>query len=635
MNQIFVWPIFFWPLFLYSVLSVGQIDTTLLLNPVTVSAPVNLRQEPVGSRTENWDSSQLAGSGSGNLSDLLATQSNIYIKSYSLGSLATSAIRGGSAGHTAILWNGLPLQSPMLGLLDLGLLRTGLVDQVQLQYGGSASLWGSGAIGGVIKLTNTPRYGQYFGVDVLSSGGSFGRWDHQITGQFATPKLIIKSRLFNVHADNDYTYSIRPGLPPRTRTNAAMNQWGILQEIHLKPSSRQQWDIYYWRQETYREIPPTTTQNSSQANQEDLAHRAAIHWQRAGKKHVLQSRLGFYDEIIDYRDDEILLRAVTQFRTAIGELSGRIATGTSGTFQWGINGLFSKAFADNYADPPEELQTALFAAFRREFGGWVVQLNARQGWVGTSSIPFLPSLGLQGEIRRGLWVRAKISRNYRIPTMNDRYWVPGGMSDLLPEKGWSEELTLDYRQQKRFRQFTLSITGFNRNIDDWILWGIREGDRFFSAGNIAKVWSRGLEFRVSQTWSRAQWQLGLKGGYDFIRSTNEIAIKSPSIDAGEQLLYVPVHQAFGSARLQWNDWLLVYRHGFTGRVQGISDGVAGYQTGLARLTWKPGDKRLHWQLFLVADNLWNAQYRIIERHPMPGRNFQLGARLHWQSKTDK
>jgi len=85
-----------------------------------------------------------------------------------LGSIATSAIRGASAGHTVVVWNGLALQSPMLGLLDLSMLPSGLVDEVSIQYGGQSTLWGSGAIGGVIHLNNQAKFGKKFGIDIFS-----------------------------------------------------------------------------------------------------------------------------------------------------------------------------------------------------------------------------------------------------------------------------------------------------------------------------------------------------------------------------------------------------------------------------------------------------------------------------------
>ncbi|MEL6718809.1 MAG: Plug domain-containing protein, partial [Bacteroidota bacterium] len=134
----------------------GQ-ERTLELDSVVVAAS-KLRSENIGGQSQKWSTQELNLSAVSNVADLLQQESNTFIKSYGLGSLATSSIRGGSAGHTLVLWNGLPLQSPMLGLLDLSLLPLNAVEEVSLQKGGNTALWGSGAIGGTVGLNNLPNY---------------------------------------------------------------------------------------------------------------------------------------------------------------------------------------------------------------------------------------------------------------------------------------------------------------------------------------------------------------------------------------------------------------------------------------------------------------------------------------------
>ena len=99
-------------------------------------------------------------------------ESPIFIKSYGLGSLATTSFRGGSASHTAILWNGFNLGSPMNGQLDLSLVPVSLANNVSIQYGGAGALWGSGAVGGAILLNSEPEFDQGLTVDAGTAFGS-------------------------------------------------------------------------------------------------------------------------------------------------------------------------------------------------------------------------------------------------------------------------------------------------------------------------------------------------------------------------------------------------------------------------------------------------------------------------------
>ena len=108
----------------------------------------------------------------------------------------------------------------------------------------------------------------------------------------------------------------------------------------------------------------------------------------------------------------------------------------------------------------------------------------------------MPSLGIEGRLAAPLLLKAKISRNYRLPTLNDRFWEPGGNENLLAEQGWSEELGLHTYGGENKHTWSYSITGFNRLIDNWILWSIAEGTSFWAANNITRVWSRGVEQRI-------------------------------------------------------------------------------------------------------------------------------------------
>src|SRR5665213_1406037 len=116
--------------------------------PVVEVSSSRLNTFASGNKSETFDSTLLNHYSTGNLADLLANESQVFIKSYGLGSLAMSSFRGAGAEQTAVLWNGFNLQSPMNGLLDLSLVPINFMDEVRLQYGGAGALWGSGAVGG-------------------------------------------------------------------------------------------------------------------------------------------------------------------------------------------------------------------------------------------------------------------------------------------------------------------------------------------------------------------------------------------------------------------------------------------------------------------------------------------------------
>ncbi|MBO7314452.1 MAG: Plug domain-containing protein, partial [Alistipes sp.] len=50
------------------------------------------------------------------MADVLTFRSSVFVKSYGRATLSTVAFRGTSPSHTQVLWNGLRINSPMLGM---------------------------------------------------------------------------------------------------------------------------------------------------------------------------------------------------------------------------------------------------------------------------------------------------------------------------------------------------------------------------------------------------------------------------------------------------------------------------------------------------------------------------------------
>jgi iron complex outermembrane receptor protein len=227
-------------------------------------------------------------------------------------------------------------------------------------------------------------------------------------------------------------------------------------------------------------------------------------------------------------------------------------------------------------------------------------------------------------------LRGKISRDYKAPTLNDRYWIPGGNLALKAEKGWSEELGIDYHQDKGHFDYQYGLTIFNRNIDDWILWTRAQNQTFFSPQNIAAVWSRGIEQHyILKYMANQKTQVGLNAQYSFIKSTNQVAISSPKLEKGDQLIYTPRHQGRLTMWLRIAKGALSYTQHFSGKYQGINGNLDRYSVGDLKLTYGKEFSKLRGNFFITLQNLWNKQYQVIETRPMPGANYQAGIQIQF------
>jgi len=617
-----------WFLLLLYTYTQAQADTTRTLETVTITAS-RFRQMPVGQQVTILDSSRLQTLPSLSVAELLSQNTGIFIKSYGLGSLATSSIRGGSAGHAAVIWNGFPIQNPMLGQLDLALLPAGLMDEIQLQPGGNGALWGSGAVGGVLQLNNKLVLDRGLQIRYNSQIGSFAQFHNDIKISFSNQKFATSTRLLRQTAQNDFPYRVTFDAPRQRQQNAGFQQTALLQENRFQIQNNQHINFKIWLSQAEQHIPPTTTQNFSVAKQDNQFLRTSLDWQLVENQWIIQTRTGVFYEYIRYRDSINKIDASSHAWTSTTEAEAEWQLHAKHRLQFGLNHTYSKAEADGYPQGERLDQSAVFAAYHWQTPKWRARLSMRQALANGDFVPLVPSFGVENDVTKWLTFKANVTRNFRLPTLNDLYWQPGGNPTLQPESGWAEEATLQTHWKSTDWQFSYTLTGFNRNVTNWILWV--PGDAFWSPQNIAAVWSRGLEQRISWQLTVGSWQLVLNGGYDLIRSTQQRASK-PS-EVSKQLIYVPEQQAFGRLAVQFQKLQLAYQHQYIGSVFTWSDNsvsLPAYQLGQVQL--RQGFLLQHSNIhtFLQINNFWNTTYRVIERRRMPGRNYQLGISIHFQ-----
>lgn len=602
----------------YSSLKAQMQDTATALPVITIQA-FSLRQTLPGESVQPFDSARLHTATHQSLADVLSAQTGIYVKSYGLGSLATLSLRGSSSSQVAITWNGIPIQSPMLGLTDIALLPAFAADAVTLHYGSSGAQWGSGAVGGTLALGSRPPRS---GTQLTYNGatGSFGTQNHQARINWSNGRWGTATKWFNGRATNDFSYPLTPQIR-RQQTNAHAAQQGFLQEIYWSPRAPTQWSAHLWRQTNQRQIPPLTTQTRSLAFQNDSVWRAVVQGRFWLKKHIFLTKMAFFDEKINYQDPQIVLVAPTGFRTWVAELEHKWQCNRFVSVQTGGQWSAYSAFANAYADTVREQRTALFTNVRWQRGRWQMQASARQEWQDGRAVPLMPAFGWAYRPRTWATWKGKLSRHYRLPTLNERYWQPGGNPDILPERGWSAETGLEIRTD---RGFYASVNAYHRYIHNWVIWALQEGQFFFSANNITAVQSRGTEQRLGWQHQRRNWTLDLGAGYDYARSVNQIAVQKPALPAGEQLAYTPVHRAFGHVYAHWRGVGVQWQSQFTGAVGGFNEDVPAFWVHQARVEYTVRWRGAQGQFFFQTNNIFNHAYQVIERRPMPGRHYMIG-----------
>ena len=88
------------------------------------------------------------------LTNLLNNNSSIYFKQNGYGMVSSPSFRGTTAQQTAVVWNGININSQLTGQTDFNTISTRNFDNVVLKAGGGSTIYGTSAIGGTVHLNN-------------------------------------------------------------------------------------------------------------------------------------------------------------------------------------------------------------------------------------------------------------------------------------------------------------------------------------------------------------------------------------------------------------------------------------------------------------------------------------------------
>ena len=130
-------PPFILSLFLFPVLLVAQEERkTVHLDDVQVVA--NRRLKDVGVEMTKLDTVILHDNISLSMADILSKNSTLFVKSYGRATESLVEFRGTSPSHTQVTWNGMRINSPMLGTLDFSTIPAYFIDEANLYHGASS-----------------------------------------------------------------------------------------------------------------------------------------------------------------------------------------------------------------------------------------------------------------------------------------------------------------------------------------------------------------------------------------------------------------------------------------------------------------------------------------------------------------
>lgn len=550
------------------------------------------------------------------LTDLLNFNSTLYFKEYGRGMLSTVSFRGTTASQTAVIWNGININSQMNGSTDFNTISGSDYNSISVKAGGGSVIYGSGAIGGTVHLNNDLVFFNRFENNLKLDYGSFNTIGINYKTSISNKKWSTQIGFSKNSSTNDYKYLNRYTWRGEQRWNQN-GQYDIITlnaNIGYKLSDNHVLKLYSQTSNTDR--------NTSLLTETETKSRYVN---------------GFNRNLLEY--DGNFGKLKTNFKTAyIFENYQYFADNSTNNFTYGktenlitkldldynlfkstqINGIVdysrTNGYGTSFGSNVREISSASLLV-RQNFGdNWKNEIGFRKEFTNNYKSPLLFNLGSSYKFSDLYNLKLNVSRNFRIPTYNDLYWETGGNLNLKPESSYQAEIGNVFT----FKNFTWTQNFYYIKIKDMLQWVPGAGG-IWSPQNRDKVNSYGTETLLN--WKKSF------GKNIFAVNTTYAYTVSEDEETKNQLFFVPFNKATGAVSYSRNKISAYYQVLYNGFVYTTAnnDSDAIINDYLVSNIGIDYDLKFldSFKIGFQVLNLLNEDYESLENRPMPGRNFNM------------
>ena len=551
------------------------------------------------------------------LTDLLQFNSNVYLKENGLGMISSPSFRGTNASQTAVIWNGININSQLTGQTDFNTIIPRNYGSVSVRSGGGSVQFGSGAIGGSIHLNDLFRFYKHSEHELLFSYGSFDTRNFNYHTSIGDAKTTVGFGVGYLESENNYKYL---GTDQRNE-NGAFNNVNVNTNIGYQITDGQLLKYYHNTFIGDRDFSGTITAPSN-SNYRDYNSRNLLEWSSFNARRIHRVKLGYLYEKYKYYDSK------EREDFSFGNTNTFLVN-----YDYKIN--FKNVVLNGIADynhieakgtsiengKRETLAATLL--FKHDLGDRITYgANLRKEFISDYKSPLIYSLNARYSFSPQHAFYFNASKNYRVPTFNEVYWIlgggAGGNPDVRPESSLQAEIGQTFKKES----YTFQWVAFYIDSEDLIQWRPNNMG-IWSPVNIKDALNYGLEVSLifSQNW----------GNHDVNWDNSYAHTKAVDSETDKTLMYVPQHKVTSSLTYAYSDWRLFYQLFFNSSVFSTSDNsgsLPGYSVSNLGFGRNFRMKRkLNMEVLMQINNLYNKEYQNVAFRPMPNRNIQLKLKL--------
>lgn len=608
----------------------SQLEDTIRINEVVISSK-KLPSSPSVYKETSVDSAVIHDYSTSSLAELLSGTTDIFIKSYGMGATATPSLRGTGASHTIIEWNGININSPMLGQSDFALLPVGLMDEVRIRYGGASMAGNYGGIGGSINLETSPEWKKQSSFTMNAGAGSFNRYTGMVKVNAGTDSFQSVTKAYFMSAENDFRFlNTKIAAEPmwQRRLNNQTAHQGLMQEVYYK-LDQSSLSARVWYQNSDRNLPSTMISESNTGERQvDESLKTMLNYTGDAGHGILNltgawiyNRLDYFNRLasIDSRNKADVLTFKAIFILPAGQFS---------ELKFIADEVNDFVRSNNYAGTISRNTISAALSFERIKGRLGSSLLIRE--ILDKSNLLVPDFtaGIRLKIAENLdyYLKTSFSKNSRIPSMNDMYWNPGGNTDLKNEYAYMYDISWEMNQKISLPlDIKYEVTFFISNIKDMIQW--HPGDyTYWTSDNINSVRAAGLESAFNLNYVQPGFNGSFRASYSYNRSYSNGSYVSEDNTKGKQLPYIPLNKLNATVRFGKGIVYGLFTSNFTGRRYTTTDNSEFLDAYMVNSISSGVKFRLKGSTIdtnFTVDNVFNINYESIAYYPLPGRSYFL------------
>ncbi len=582
---------------------------------------------------------QIRASGAQTVAGAIKNVADLAVSTYGpIGSLSTVSIRGSTSGQVLVLVDGVSVDDPLTGTVDLSAIPVDNIARIEIIRSGASALYGTDAIGGVIdiitkrspkpSLTASLENGAYLpgsyqvgsgatqttAAPDLASLADTQRASLSATGSLGSVALHAAGSF--VRAQNGYLY-YGPNDNPRQLQNGDLlggdGSAGLSFPLLSGTLSADFSGLYHASGVPGAPIGPNAFL-TPEARQTQSVYREVLRYSTPHlgsdllsldvTAHASQSEVTYVDPSSATNEDhkDTSLGADLQQNASLSDALTLVYGGALSYDRANDTdiGTPTRLTAGAYLEPVISLGSfSLYPAVRYDYYSDFAPGN----------VSFM--LGLSYEAAKGLSLKANLSRSYRAPALNDLYWpaspYAAGNPNLLPESAWSSDIGLRLKRGA----ITYAADAFARYAQDVILWLVGSNG-VYSPSNYELALYPGIDQSLKLDLSD---RVSASVSYTFLYSFALSGGLNPADNL--RMPMTPVHTV--TARLGYEGAPL--SGALSARYESLrfidssnTSSLPGYVVVdvIGRLALDRS-----WKLYLAADNLFDAQYQLVAGYPMP------------------